>query len=84
MNWYVGEEIQDTGVAVETQGFTIITHGNAKQDFKGDIVLHMNSHLERVVSKLDATNRKGFLDTCVACVAAAFVVAVCDGVTSAG
>lgn len=63
MNWYVGEEIQNTGVAVETQGFTIISNGNMPQDFKGEIVMHMNTHLHRVVNKFEPADRKGFMDS---------------------
>jgi GTPase SAR1 family protein len=27
VNWYIGEEVQRTGVAIETRGFTLITSG---------------------------------------------------------
>jgi len=27
INWYIGEHIQTTGVAMETQGFDLITSG---------------------------------------------------------
>jgi ribosome biogenesis GTPase A len=27
INWYIGENIQKTGVAIETRGFTFVTSG---------------------------------------------------------
>ena len=31
VNWYVQEHVQGTGVAVESQGFTIVTSGRRKE-----------------------------------------------------
>ena len=31
INWYIGESVQNTGVAIETKGFTFVTKGNKSQ-----------------------------------------------------
>ncbi|EQC34853.1 hypothetical protein SDRG_07655 [Saprolegnia diclina VS20] len=47
INWYVGEDIQRTGVAIETQGFTFITSGMKRTlaPIKGDSTLLLYPHL---------------------------------------
>ncbi|OQR96743.1 hypothetical protein ACHHYP_13611 [Achlya hypogyna] len=47
INWYVGEDIQRTGVAIETQGFTFITSGTKRTlaPIKGDSTLLLYPHL---------------------------------------
>jgi GTPase Era involved in 16S rRNA processing len=35
INWYIGEHIQKTGVAIETQNFTFITSGKKRETLKG-------------------------------------------------
>ncbi|KAF0685979.1 Aste57867_22182 [Aphanomyces stellatus] len=47
INWYVGEDIQRTGVAIETQGFTFITSGTKRTlaPIKGESTLMLYPHL---------------------------------------
>lgn len=46
VNWYVGEEeLQSTGVAVESQGFTVVTSGERKDRIKAGPALEMKPHL---------------------------------------
>ncbi|RHY74183.1 hypothetical protein DYB30_009224, partial [Aphanomyces astaci] len=47
INWYVGEDIQRTGVAIETQGFTLITSGTKRTlaPIKGESTLMLYPHL---------------------------------------
>jgi len=47
INWYIGEGIQRTGVAIETQGFTFITSGSKKTlaPIKGESTLLLYPHL---------------------------------------
>ena len=37
INWYTGENIQRTGVAIETKGFSFITSGDRRQTLKGEV-----------------------------------------------
>ena len=66
VNWYVGEEVQQTGVAVETQGFTVISSGKARQELGGRSLLALNKHLTQVVDRFDDKMRTAFLEKCVA------------------
>ncbi|CAK4673752.1 unnamed protein product [Aphanomyces euteiches] len=47
INWYIGENIQRTGVAIETQGFTFITSGTKRTlaPIKGESTLMLYPHL---------------------------------------
>ena len=45
VNWYVEEHIQKTGVAIETQGFTIVTSGKKRESLLGNATFHLFSHL---------------------------------------
>ena len=31
INWYIGEDVQTTGVAIETRGFTYVTSGRKRE-----------------------------------------------------
>mmetsp|Transcript_19721 Transcript_19721/g.51427 ORF Transcript_19721/g.51427 Transcript_19721/m.51427 type:complete len:475 (-) Transcript_19721:951-2375(-) len=46
VNWYINEEIQRTGVAIETRGFTIVTSGKRRETLTGDATLRMFEYLE--------------------------------------
>ena len=35
INWYIGESVQTTGVAIETRGFTFVTSGRKRETLKG-------------------------------------------------
>lgn len=45
MPGYVGENIQSTGVAIETQGFTFVTSGKRRETLRGPATLHLYDHL---------------------------------------
>ncbi|XP_015783922.1 uncharacterized protein LOC107361601 [Tetranychus urticae] len=46
INWYVGDRIQKTGVAIETQGFTFITNGKKRESLTGKATLHLHPHFK--------------------------------------
>ncbi|KAK2166263.1 hypothetical protein LSH36_40g08004 [Paralvinella palmiformis] len=46
INWYVEEHVQKTGVAIETQGFTLVTSGRKRESLKGNATLHLYPHFE--------------------------------------
>jgi len=48
LNWYVGETVQSTGVAIETRGFSFLTSGRKRETLMGDATLHYFSHLEDI------------------------------------
>uniref|UniRef100_H2ZHA9 Dynamin N-terminal domain-containing protein n=1 Tax=Ciona savignyi TaxID=51511 RepID=H2ZHA9_CIOSA len=56
INWYIEEHVQRTGVAIETQGFTIVTSGRKRESLTGNATLHLYPHLEPL------QNRPGVLD----------------------
>uniref|UniRef100_A0A6T8UFK0 Dynamin N-terminal domain-containing protein n=1 Tax=Chlamydomonas leiostraca TaxID=1034604 RepID=A0A6T8UFK0_9CHLO len=39
INWYIGEQIQKTGVAIETRGFTFVTSGKKRETLTGDATM---------------------------------------------
>uniref|UniRef100_T1J2L1 Dynamin N-terminal domain-containing protein n=1 Tax=Strigamia maritima TaxID=126957 RepID=T1J2L1_STRMM len=41
INWYLEEHVQRTGVAIETQGFTIVTSGKKRESLTGNASLHL-------------------------------------------
>jgi len=45
VNWYVEEHIQKTGVAIETQGFTIVISGKKRESLLGNASFHLFPHL---------------------------------------
>lgn len=46
INWYIEEHVQKTGVAIETQGFTLVTSGRKRESLTGNATLHLYPHLE--------------------------------------
>ena len=46
INWYIGESVQTTGVAIETRGFTFVTSGRKRETLKGDATLAFYDYLE--------------------------------------
>ena len=46
INWYIGDKIQKTGVAIETQGFTFITNGKKRESLTGKATLHLHPHFK--------------------------------------
>ena len=41
INWYIEEHIQRTGVAIETQGFTIVSSGKKRETLSGNATIHL-------------------------------------------
>jgi len=54
LNWYIGETIQHTGVAIETRGFSFLTSGRKRETLKGDATLAYFDHLREIVRSLSA------------------------------
>jgi len=52
INWYVEEHIQRTGVAIETQGFTVVTSGKKRESLLGNASFHLFPHL-RPMQKIE-------------------------------
>jgi len=46
INWYIEEKVQRTGVAIETQGFSIVTSGRKRESLTGNATLHLYEHLQ--------------------------------------
>lgn len=46
INWYIEEHVQKTGVAIETQGFVIVTSGKRRESLMGNATLHLFPHLK--------------------------------------
>jgi hypothetical protein len=49
INWYVEETIQRTGVAIETQGFTLVTSGKKRESLLGNATIHLYPQLKPIV-----------------------------------
>lgn len=62
INWYIEDDVQSTGVSVETMGFTVVTSGSIPNEFKGDAAMRMVPHLKSAVDKLGADGAKAFTD----------------------
>ena len=45
INWYIGEHVQRTAVAIETQGFTFCTSGKKRDTLKGQATVQLFTHL---------------------------------------
>ncbi|PNH12906.1 hypothetical protein TSOC_000097 [Tetrabaena socialis] len=45
INWYIGETVQKTGVAIETRGFTFVTSGRKRETLQGDATVRFYDHL---------------------------------------
>ena len=41
INWYIEETVQRTGVAIETQGFTLVTSGKKRESLMGNATIHL-------------------------------------------
>ena len=41
INWYIEEHIQRCGVAIETQGFTIVSSGKKRETLSGNATIHL-------------------------------------------
>uniref|UniRef100_A0A1I8GMT7 G domain-containing protein n=2 Tax=Macrostomum lignano TaxID=282301 RepID=A0A1I8GMT7_9PLAT len=41
INWYIEKQIQKEGVAIETQGITIVTQGKRRESLSGNATLHL-------------------------------------------
>ncbi|KAH9528846.1 hypothetical protein DERF_002761 [Dermatophagoides farinae] len=50
INWYVGQKIQKTGVAIETQGFTFVTAGRMRETLTGESAIRLFPYLKRLES----------------------------------
>jgi hypothetical protein len=46
INWYIQEEVQTTGVAIETRGFTYVTSGRKRETLKGDATFAFYDHID--------------------------------------
>lgn len=59
INWYIGENVQRTGVAVETQGFSFVTSGKRRETLTGKATLHLYPHfkaLEKIKGVVEYLN----------------------------
>lgn len=45
INWYVGERVVKTGVAIETRGFIFVTAGRRRETLAGDATVRYYDHL---------------------------------------
>ena len=50
INWYLDEHVQKTGVAIETQGFTVVTSGKKRESLTGNATLHLYPHFKQLVN----------------------------------
>ncbi|RNA23184.1 EH domain-containing 3 [Brachionus plicatilis] len=50
INWYIEETVQRTGVAIETQGFTLVTSGKKRESLLGNATLHLYPQLKGLSS----------------------------------
>mmetsp|Transcript_15700 Transcript_15700/g.42607 ORF Transcript_15700/g.42607 Transcript_15700/m.42607 type:complete len:447 (+) Transcript_15700:79-1419(+) len=46
INWYIGEGIQKTGVAIETRGFTFVTSGKKRETLTGEATIRFYDFLK--------------------------------------
>lgn len=61
LNWYIGETIQKTGVAIETRGFSFLTSGRKREELKGDATLAYFDHLSEI-SQFEGINANLFTE----------------------
>ncbi|KAL5246482.1 hypothetical protein ACHWQZ_G018636 [Mnemiopsis leidyi] len=50
INWYIEETIQRTGVAIETQGFTLVTSGKRRDTLTGTATVHFYPVLKELLA----------------------------------
>jgi predicted GTPase len=48
INWYVGEHIQKTGVAIETQGVTLVQSGKRRETLEGPATVNLHPKLQDI------------------------------------
>ena len=46
INWYIEETVQRTGVAIETQGFTLVTSGKKRESLLDNATMHLYPQLK--------------------------------------
>ena len=46
INWYIEETVQKTGVAIETQGFSLVTSGRRRESLTGNATIHLFPHFQ--------------------------------------
>ena len=51
INWYIGEHVQSTAVAIETQGFTFCTSGKKRDTLRGQATMQLFPHLKLELEK---------------------------------
>ena len=51
INWYVGEKVQSTGIAIETSHFTMIKHGKKDIELKSEGTMAMYPFLREIMNK---------------------------------
>ena len=51
INWYVGEKVQSTGIAVETSHFTMIKHGKKDAELKSEGTMAMYPFLREIMNR---------------------------------
>jgi GTPase SAR1 family protein len=59
INWYVEESVQRTGVAIETQGFTLVTSGKKRESLLGNATIHLYpqvKHMPNVKDSIEYVN----------------------------
>jgi len=59
INWYVEETVQRTGVAIETQGFTLVTSGKKRESLLGNATLHLYPQLKSLAEIEDSIDYIG-------------------------
>ncbi|DBA00473.1 TPA: hypothetical protein N0F65_002716 [Lagenidium giganteum] len=66
INWYIDDNVQRTGVAIETQGFTVVTSGNKKTlaPIKGESSVMLYPYLEPLKTRFGKPLIEN-LNTCV-------------------
>lgn len=50
INWYIDSKVQKTGVAIETQGFTLVTCGKNRETLAGQATLYLYPYLKQLES----------------------------------
>ncbi|KAK3773114.1 hypothetical protein RRG08_016217 [Elysia crispata] len=60
---YVEEHVQRTGVAIETQGFTVVTSGRKRESLTGNATMHLYPYLEPLRQIDDRQSRRAPIDS---------------------
>ncbi|OMJ84315.1 hypothetical protein SteCoe_14601 [Stentor coeruleus] len=53
INWYCGDNIQSTGIAIETSHFTMITHGEKENELRSEGTMTMYPFLREIMNRSD-------------------------------